>query len=105
MPCARAGHSASVYRDSDGEYMVIFGGKDHVFEKLDDLWMFTFKTGKWQKLEHKSPGPLGRSGHSSTCKDDFFMVFGGIFEITKELNDTYVYDMRQRDWVTLGDVE
>lgn len=36
--------------------------------------------------------PLGRSGHMCDVYGDYMIMFGGIFEITKELNDLTVYD-------------
>lgn len=29
------------------------------------------------------------------------LLFGGIFEITKELNDLYLYDFKQNRWITV----
>jgi Galactose oxidase, central domain len=29
------------------------------------------------------------------------VVFGGIYEITKELNDLHLFDFKKRRWVTL----
>jgi hypothetical protein len=29
------------------------------------------------------------------------IVFGGIYEITKELNDFYMYDFKNNRWITL----
>lgn len=33
--------------------------------------------------------------------NDYFIIFGGIFEITKELNDMYIYDMKERKWLCI----
>ena len=27
------------------------------------------------------------------------MIFGGIYEITKELNDAYLYDIEKNEWI------
>ena len=29
------------------------------------------------------------------------MIFGGIFEITKELNDAHVFDIKNKKWIML----
>ena len=29
------------------------------------------------------------------------IVFGGIYEVTKELNDLSLFDLRQKKWITL----
>jgi hypothetical protein len=31
------------------------------------------------------------------------MIFGGILEITKELNDLHLFDLTKKNWVTLFD--
>jgi N-acetylneuraminic acid mutarotase len=43
-PLPRAGHSAISYGDS----MIIFGGIDEDYEKLNDLWIFNFADYTWQ---------------------------------------------------------
>lgn len=35
---------------------------------------------------------IGRSGHTSVTYGKQMFVFGGILEVTKELNDLLVYD-------------
>jgi hypothetical protein len=29
------------------------------------------------------------------------IIFGGIYEITKELNDLYLYDFKKNKWITV----
>lgn len=46
--------------------------------------------------------PMPRSGHSSIVyKDKYVATFGGIFEITRELNDCFVYDIVANKWINL----
>lgn len=76
---------------------MIFGGCDQDNEKLNDLWTFNLETKTW--IEHPSDpvnAPLPRSGHSCALYKDLMLIFGGIFEVTKELNDLMAYDFGKR---------
>jgi hypothetical protein len=44
--------------------------------------------------------PLARSGHSACLYKDVMIIFGGIFEVTKELDDMHVFDFRNKRWIT-----
>ena len=75
--------------------MYIFGGKDEENRKLNDLWKLDLISNKWTLLEQPSfTVPTPRSGHSADIFGDYMVLFGGIFEITKELNDLYLYDIK-----------
>jgi hypothetical protein len=81
--------------------MYIFGGKDDENDKLNDTWKFNFNTFEWTYINAANP-PLERSGHCSQIHNDNFMViYGGIFEVTKELNDMHVFDLRKENWVSM----
>ena len=45
--------------------------------------------------------PCVRSGHSSVIYDGYLVIFGGILEVTKELNDLYAYAFVQNKWTVL----
>jgi len=45
--------------------------------------------------------PLPRCGHSCDIYENYMVLFGGIFEITKELNDFMLFDFRTNRWVTV----
>jgi len=45
--------------------------------------------------------PLERSGHSCDVFHSYMVLFGGIYEITKELNDFYLFDFESNKWLTL----
>lgn len=96
-PAPRAGHSALVFGDS----MVIFGGRDQDSNKLNDIWIFNFSTYQWEEIvitdEELKPSP--RSGHSACLYKDMMIVFGGIHEVTKELDDMFLFDFRNRRWI------
>ena len=81
--------------------MYIFGGKDEENNKLNDTWKFNFNTREWTEIEcFDSPRP--RSGHSASIYNEKFMIiYGGIEEITKELNDLHIFNLHENKWMCL----
>jgi hypothetical protein len=81
--------------------MVIFGGRDDESNKLNDIWIFNFSTYQWEEidLEDEDIKPLPRSGHSACLYKDMMLIFGGIYEVTKELDDMYLFDFRNKRWI------
>ncbi len=99
-PKPRAGHSASVI----GSQMIIFGGRDEDNERLNDLWSFSFDQGTWTELPPKAgTPPCPRSGHSSSIYHCMLIIFGGIVEVTHELNDMHAYDLSTGEWFIFYD--
>lgn len=49
--------------------------------------------------------PVGRSGHSASIVGNKMVIFGGLFEITKELNDMHVFDLGKERWVKVYEDE
>ena len=96
-PKPRAGHSATMIN----ECLYVFGGKDDENEKLNDLWKFDINLRKWTQLiqEPGDPVPMNRSGHSAVAYKNYICIFGGIFEVTKELNDFHMYDVEKNKWI------
>jgi Rab9 effector protein with kelch motifs len=88
QPKPRAGHSAVVH----GDHMAIFGGRDEDNEKLNDLWLLNLQTYIWTHVIDAIDMPIPRSGHSACIYKDSMVIFGGIFEVTKELNDLLLFD-------------
>jgi N-acetylneuraminic acid mutarotase len=83
--------------------MYVFGGKDNEDEKLNDLWRLNLDTDVWEEI-FAAPGsqkPIGRYGHSSATYNGHLIVFGGIHEITKELNDLYIFNFKTNFWKRL----
>ena len=61
---------------------------EHV--KLDDMWAFDVTGKSWRQID--TQGHPGRSGHSSQLVGSKSIIFGGILEVTKELNDMLIFD-------------
>jgi len=72
----------------------VFGGQDEDNNKLNDLWCFDPSAASWSQIKSKAGDycPLPRSGHSTVTYGSKMYIFGGILELTKELNDFIVYD-------------
>lgn len=99
-PCPRSGHSAVLHQGD----MYVFGGKDEDANKLQDLWKFNYNQLSWEKLTQPNLDhnlPMARSGHSAALYGDFIVIFGGIYEVTKELNDLYAYSIQKNQWITI----
>lgn len=79
---------------------MIFGGRDEENTKLNDTWLFNLSSYEWDEI-YCSIAPLPRSGHSATLYKDMMLIFGGIHEVTRELDDMHILDFRSRRWVTL----
>ena len=46
--------------------------------------------------------PQERSGHTACLyNEQYMMIFGGIFEVTKELDDLLLFDLKTCKWYTL----
>lgn len=99
QPCARSGHAACL---ANGE-MYVFGGKNDDGDKMNDLWKFDYTNQTWTEIHTDPEGfkPEPRSGHTMNDYGDFLVVFGGIFEVTKELNDCVVFSLKQQEWICI----
>ena len=87
IPCPRSGHSAAIFNGN----MYVFGGKNDSSEKMNDLWVYNIADKRWVEVMADGDPPLERSGHSADVYDDYLVIFGGIWDVTKELNDLYLY--------------
>ncbi len=99
-PSPRASHSALLRGQTE---MYIFGGRDEDNEKLNDLWVFNLDTLRWTQVKPVNQPPTPRCGHSASMYGggDMMMVFGGIYEVTKELNDLQAFEFKTRRWVPI----
>jgi N-acetylneuraminic acid mutarotase len=100
IPCIRASHSTAVYNGK----CYIFGGQDDDNNKLNDLWELTLETGMYRlvTMPEGSVEPLARSGHSSNIFNGQMYIFGGILELTKELNEMLIYDFKTGKFTAIG---
>lgn len=68
---------------------------------MSDTWKFNFNTLEWTQIRCADE-PIPRSGHTASIyQENFMIIYGGIYEITKELNDMHIFDMKQDKWICL----
>lgn len=80
----------------------IFGGQDDENNKLGDVWEFNVQTKAWTKREVNGQFEgLPRSGHAAVSFASKMYVFGGIFEVTKEMNDLVLFDTKTNKFTIL----
>lgn len=82
-PPPRTFHQAAIVSRSGGELWV-FGGEfsspsQSQFHHYNDLWMFSFGTRQWQKIQAPN-GPSPRSGHRMVVLKKHLLVFGGYYD-------------------------
>lgn len=76
----------------------VFGGQDDDSNKLSDMWEYNMKTSVWTQMRFgwHDFKPMPRSGHTTMVCDGRLFIFGGIFELTKELNDLCLFDLKKK---------
>lgn len=89
VPAPRTGCAVA----SDNESLYIFGGKDEA-QRMQDLWRFSLTDYKFTLLPAEGEVPAVRNGHSMNQLDGKLYVFGGIHDITWELDDLHIYDLK-----------
>lgn len=96
-PEGRAGHSAVCSENK----VYVFGGQDDHNNKLDDMWCFDASTCEWKMTPYMEGDlkPCARSGHTAVTAGSKMFIFGGILELTKELNDLAIFDMKTNKFI------
>ena len=85
---------------ADEDNVYIFGGKNDN-SRLNDLWVFSLTDFKFKKMPDAGEIPVIRNGHTLTYYDNKLYVFGGIHDITWELDDLHIYNLKTNKWTTL----
>jgi hypothetical protein len=65
------------------------------------MWCYDASTGSWAHLAYGEGDmkPCARSGHTAVTGGSKMFIFGGILELTKELNDLAIFDMKTNKFV------
>jgi hypothetical protein len=70
---------------------------------MNDLWCFNIDESSWSQVElGEDFRPCPRSGHSTVVHGEKMYIFGGLLELTKELNDLVVYDFETNKFSSNG---
>ena len=106
MPKPRSGLCGGCQmNEPDNLEVVIFGGAGENNEKYNDLWCYSSKTNQWEEMKPQQSAtiPVERAGPQGVIyKEKYLCIFGGIQEITNELNDFYVFDMQAKAWYSVS---
>lgn len=82
------------------DQIALYGGSSDENEKLDDFWLFDIGSKRWLRVDQNQgsdcPGP--RSGLSIVHYQGNIVLFGGIYEVTNELNDIFAFSLQTRTW-------
>jgi hypothetical protein len=88
--------------------MYVFGGRDGENKKLNDLWKYDILKQEWKEISMTNFDddptwcvPLERSGHSCDIYGQYMVIFGGFYDLTKELNDLYLFDFVTERWIPI----
>ena len=63
--------------------------------------MFNLKTLEYELLPANGDVPAVRNGHTMSFYNNRLYVFGGIHDITWELDDLHIYNLIKKSWTTL----
>lgn len=85
---------------SDDKCIYVFGGKNDT-ARYNDLWSFSLTDFKFKRLSDEGELPAVRNGHTMNYFDGKLYVFGGIHDITWELDDLHIYTLSKGKWTTL----
>lgn len=88
VPAPRSGCAAA----TDGKNVYVFGGKD-AEKRMKDLWEFNMTDFKFHRMEDQGDIPPERNGHTMQFFEGKLYVFGGIHDITWELDDLHIYSL------------
>ena len=98
-PCPRSGQAIGAQNGK----VYVFGGRNDYNEMLDDTWEFDIASKRWTLIESDNH-PIGRSCHTLTVDNASRMIlFGGIVDITKEINELHQFNFSKRDWEDIDD--
>ena len=96
FPVPRSGQAMAV---ANGK-AIVFGGRNDYSDMLDDTWEFDILS-KWWTLVDCDPSPVGRANCTLTVDGSRMILFGGIVEITKEINELHQY--QNSGWSSIDD--
>ena len=71
---------------------------------MNDLWELDLASEVYTQIElsENSVCPGARSGHTASIFNGKMYIFGGILELTKELNEMLCYSFETKSFVTIG---
>lgn len=97
-PASRNAHISCAH----GDNFFVFGGSDEDNDKLSDMNIYSLSSNTWQEVKPTEAdyNPVGRSGAAGCLYNNQVYIFGGILEVTKELNDMITFDVTTKKFDT-----
>lgn len=104
-PDARIGHSMSSIYGTDK--IIMFGGWGGSTKgRFNDTWIFDLGDNKWtRQFPVNNPGPLDGHATASIYGTDNILLFGGRNNDPGKLNDSWIFDLSDNDWLKLSLLE
>jgi hypothetical protein len=75
----------------------MFGGHDSE-KRMNDLWEFSLIDCKYRRMDDAGDLPPERNGHTMEYFEGKLYMFGGIHDITWELDDLHIYNINVRGY-------
>lgn len=90
-PSVRNSHNSGVHNGK----CYIYGGQDDDNNKLCDLWILDLATETYSEVKcgDTDTVPTAKSGHTCNVFNGKMYIFGGILELTKEVNEMVSLDL------------
>ena len=98
LPKAR--HSACLC-GLDDIFLVLHGGEDTTGKKLADTWVFYIEQRSWLpvlKPHNHTDHPVGRMGAAHWCLQNKLIVYGGVDQYGRNLDDMWQFSLRTLQW-------
>lgn len=105
-PPPLAGHTLTLIKESDKEYLILLGGLSFNHGLHTEVWIFNVTDSTWKQLQVKGAKPTALFGHSTVyhATNQVLYVFGGYqYESNKTIisNKLYALDYFRMQWTEL----
>jgi hypothetical protein len=97
-PQGRSGAAASL--DQEGNLFIVGGYSSQGY--LNDVWVYSTVSNKWNKFQTSGDAPTARELHSFTIQGKVGMLFGG-FHAGGVSSELYVLDIEMMNWFKAKD--
>ena len=94
VPSPRSGHACATIKDK----VWLFGGWDHNYSVLDDIFQLTILSLTWTQIHTGRPWPKAREFCSLTAITDNHLVLHGGKDDKSQLRVTWIMDLTSHSW-------
>lgn len=98
-PLKRVGHTCVLWEQN----IIIFGGRNNAWEKMNDVWQYDLETNTWTELRPAHPRsydkiPAPRITHTAILFEDKMYICGGLDSSECSLSDLWEFNLKTRRW-------